>query len=56
MAVILVTVITQGSKLPAEAKGDISKSLYINEGIFQAIGVISFGRFDWQEIRISADT
>lgn len=44
MLVILITVVTQGTKLPASEKGDISKSLYINSGIFQAIGVISFGR------------
>lgn len=45
MVVILITVISQGAKLPLQEKGDISRSLFINSGIFQAIGVISFGQF-----------
>ncbi|RPA95589.1 hypothetical protein L873DRAFT_1774298 [Choiromyces venosus 120613-1] len=43
MLVIILTVITQGFRVPAENKGGFSKSLLtINDGIFQAIGVISF--------------
>jgi len=44
MAVILVTVIVQGFLAPAEDRGKFgSNLLIINGGIFQAIGVISFG-------------
>jgi sodium-coupled neutral amino acid transporter 11 len=42
MVVIIVTVITQGARVPAEMRGSLSGSLFINSGIFQAIGVISF--------------
>lgn len=43
MLVIVVTVITQGPRVPAEMRGPIKGSLLINDGVFQAIGVISFG-------------
>lgn len=43
MLVIIVTVITQGAKVDPEMKGPIVGSLGIKGGIFQAIGVISFG-------------
>lgn len=44
MAVIIVTVVVQGALAPAEIRGSFDKSLLIiNDGIFQAIGVISFG-------------
>lgn len=43
MLVIVVTVITQGPRLPSEMRGPIKGSLIINDGVFQAIGVISFG-------------
>lgn len=43
MIVILVTVVTQGPALPPSMKGKISESLIINDGVFQAVGVISFG-------------
>ncbi|TIA08365.1 putative amino acid transporter [Aureobasidium pullulans] len=42
MLIIVVTVITQGPRVPAEMKGPIKGSLIINNGVFQAIGVISF--------------
>ena len=45
MTVILFTVIIQGFLAPAEDRGKIDTSLLIiNGGIFQAIGVISFGK------------
>jgi len=44
MAVIVVTVMVQGPLMPKELKGEFNrKILTINDGIFQAIGVISFG-------------
>lgn len=43
MLIILVTVITQGPRLPPEMRGPVKGSLLINDGVFQAIGVISFG-------------
>ncbi|KAK4242079.1 hypothetical protein C8A03DRAFT_40502 [Achaetomium macrosporum] len=44
MAVIVVTVVVQGMMVPAEARGSLKdwRLLGINDGIFQAIGVISF--------------
>ncbi|GAB7348275.1 hypothetical protein MBLNU459_g6258t2 [Dothideomycetes sp. NU459] len=42
MLVIIVTVITQGPRVPPEMRGPIKGSLLINNGVFQAIGVISF--------------
>lgn len=44
MLVILITVITQGVRVPADLKGNLRGSLLIRGGVFQAIGVISFGR------------
>lgn len=44
MAIIVVTVVVQGPLMPKELKGEFNhKILTINDGIFQAIGVISFG-------------
>lgn len=42
MSVIIVTVITQAFRVPAESKGQLRGSLIIHSGIFEAIGVISF--------------
>lgn len=42
MLVIIATVVIEGPQLPAEARGALRGSLLINDGIFQAIGVISF--------------
>lgn len=48
MLVILITVITQGPRVPADMRGPLRGSLLINSGVFQAIGVISFGKsHDW---------
>jgi sodium-coupled neutral amino acid transporter 11 len=44
MLVIIFTVITQGFRVPPEKRGKFSTSLLtVNDGVFQAIGVISFG-------------
>ncbi|KAK3293451.1 uncharacterized protein B0H64DRAFT_345970 [Chaetomium fimeti] len=44
MAVIVVTVVVQGAMVPAEERGSLKdwRMLVVNDGIFQAIGVISF--------------
>jgi sodium-coupled neutral amino acid transporter 11 len=42
MFIIILTVITQGFRVPSELRGPIRGSIIINDGIFQAIGVISF--------------
>ncbi|KAF3399961.1 Vacuolar amino acid transporter 2 [Penicillium rolfsii] len=42
MIVIVVTVITQGFRVPAESRGEIKSHLIFNSGFFQAVGVISF--------------
>ncbi|KAH7094361.1 transmembrane amino acid transporter protein-domain-containing protein [Paraphoma chrysanthemicola] len=42
MSVIIVTVITQAFRVPAESRGQLRGSLIIHSGIFEAIGVISF--------------
>jgi solute carrier family 38 (sodium-coupled neutral amino acid transporter), member 11 len=43
MVVILVTVITQGALVDSDLRGNFRGSLVIRGGIFQAMGVISFG-------------
>jgi len=44
MSVILVTVVVEGILTPSDQRGSFSTPLLtINSGIFQAIGVISFG-------------
>ena len=43
MLVIILTVITQGPRVPADLKGNLKGSLIIESGVAQAIGVISFG-------------
>jgi sodium-coupled neutral amino acid transporter 11 len=42
MLIIIITVLTQGVRVPASSRGPIRDSLIINNGFFQAIGVISF--------------
>ena len=42
MIVIIITVVTQSFRVPAESRGQLRGHLIINEGIFEAIGVISF--------------
>ncbi|KAL8797326.1 MAG: hypothetical protein Q9195_000480 [Heterodermia aff. obscurata] len=43
MLVIIITVITQGPQVPEHTRGNLKGSLFIRNGVFQAIGVISFG-------------
>lgn len=50
MLIILITVLTQGPTVPQNMKGKISGSLIINDGVFQAVGVISFGNYMILEI------
>ncbi|CAI7667095.1 unnamed protein product [Penicillium viridicatum] len=42
MIVIVVTVITQGFRVPPESRGEVKSHLIFNTGFFQAVGVISF--------------
>jgi sodium-coupled neutral amino acid transporter 11 len=44
MLVILITVITQGFRVPPELRGTLKGGnlIFLNSGVFQAIGVISF--------------
>ncbi|KAF2018029.1 hypothetical protein BU24DRAFT_389672 [Aaosphaeria arxii CBS 175.79] len=42
MAIIIVTVVTQGFRVPAESRGELRGGILIHSGIFEAIGVISF--------------
>lgn len=44
MIIIIITVVVQGPMVPADLRGPLRGSLLINDGVFQAIGVISFGR------------
>lgn len=43
MIIIVITVVTQGFRVPSEARGEIKSHLLYNTGFFQAVGVISFG-------------
>jgi sodium-coupled neutral amino acid transporter 11 len=45
MLVIVVAVITQGFRVPSESRGEVKSLFFINSGFFQAVGVISFGKF-----------
>ncbi|GAM87215.1 hypothetical protein ANO11243_052370 [Dothideomycetidae sp. 11243] len=42
MIIIIITVIIEGPQVPSELRGRIRGSLFMNNGVFQAIGVISF--------------
>ncbi|KAF6238194.1 hypothetical protein HO173_003828 [Letharia columbiana] len=42
MAVILITVVTQGVGVPQDLKGNLKGSLFVGNGVLQAISVISF--------------
>jgi sodium-coupled neutral amino acid transporter 11 len=42
MLIIIITVVTQGFFVPQELRGELRGSLFINKGITEAIGVISF--------------
>ena len=44
MTIIVITVVTQGFRVPPELRGEFNLPiLTVNSGVFQAIGVISFG-------------
>lgn len=43
MLVIIITILSQGPRVPQELRGDLKGSLVIKSGVSQAIGVISFG-------------
>ena len=43
MLIIIITILTQGVRVPQDLRGGIKGNLFINEGVFQAVGVISFG-------------
>ena len=43
MSIIIVTVVTQSFRVPAESRGALKGGLIVHSGIFEAIGVISFG-------------
>lgn len=42
MSIIIITVVTQCFRVPPDARGKLSGSIIIHDGIFEAIGVISF--------------
>lgn len=44
MLIIIITVITQGARVPDDMRGDFAGLMFINSGVFQAVGVISFGK------------
>lgn len=55
MLVIIITVITQGVRVPGDLRGQLRGSLFVNDGIFQAIGVISFGNNPGHQYSIRAN-
>ncbi|KIW82580.1 hypothetical protein Z517_05607 [Fonsecaea pedrosoi CBS 271.37] len=42
MMIIIVTVVTQGAIVDSELRGSLKGLLFVNDGFFQAVGVISF--------------
>jgi solute carrier family 38 (sodium-coupled neutral amino acid transporter), member 11 len=42
MAIIILTVVTQGFRVPAESRGELRGGIIIHAGLFEAIGIISF--------------
>lgn len=51
MLVIVIAVITQAFRVPAESRGDVKSILFVNSGFFQSVGVISFGTYiDWIDL------
>ncbi|KAF2690656.1 hypothetical protein K458DRAFT_473818 [Lentithecium fluviatile CBS 122367] len=42
MTIIIITVITQSFRVPAESRGQLRGSILIHSGLFESIGVISF--------------
>jgi hypothetical protein len=57
MMVIVVTVLVQGILVPMEERGALKdwRLLVVNDGIFQAIGVISFGKLLFYLNRVLAE-
>ena len=55
MLIIIVAVVTQGARTPADMKGSLKGDLVANDGFFQAVGVISFGK-SWSKERRSDRT
>jgi sodium-coupled neutral amino acid transporter 11 len=53
MLVIIVTVVTQGAIVDSELRGNLKGLLFVNDGFFQAVGVISFGMVLLRCIRLS---
>ena len=45
MIVIIITIITQGARIPSDHRGALVGHILISDGVAQAIGVISFGNF-----------
>lgn len=43
MVVIIVTVVTQAPLVDRDLTGSVRGLLFVNDGFFQAVGVISFG-------------
>ena len=44
MFIIIITIVTQGPRMPPDVRGPLKGSIFVNTGILQAIGVISFGK------------
>ena len=44
MLIIIVTIITQGGRVAADLRGELGGFFFVRSGVFQAIGVISFGK------------
>jgi sodium-coupled neutral amino acid transporter 11 len=43
MLIIIVTILTQGAVVDSDLRGNVRGLLFVNDGFFQAVGVISFG-------------
>ena len=40
--VILITIVTQGARIPEDLRGSLKGSLFFRDGFVQAVGVIAF--------------
>lgn len=45
MLIIIVTVVTQGFLVDKELRGSVRGLLFVNDGFFEAVGIISFGNW-----------